>query len=611
MDRRLLNQLCAIYDRGRLVPFIGSGMSRPACEAWPTFVDRLEEQVRASDRPKTARCDGEGCEIGKLKGVHEGPAKMRSSCRDGSGDRSDLIRRADAAMRALRLRGRVARAVGRALYESVRPGEVPQQTEALAKLFWPLVCTTNYDDLYLQGVSTAAGHRSIRDVFGRSHDDCRRVLQHLRFPVGEVVWALQGQLPPRDWGLRDRLPKAQVKQLKREIVVGHAEYRRVANREPHFRRAFAEVYRSSSLLFLGAGLAEPYFLALFDEIIELVGPPASPHFAIIQDGEVDAGFMRRHYNIQCIQYAAGNHSAVTENLNALVDRVRGDRVRRQSWGVAYRSGDRVTSREYADFTVTRSGLKDPDCLPPCDAVAVSCGRDAAGRAVSGPDIGREFALGSAKRKPVAKDIIAFKRSGRRRVYGIVARDADADYRTPAAVRRAFMDALDALHCRGYRTLHTQLLAAGPGRRFRPWISLVQMARAYGEWRRQREDNRLRVLVYVFDPSVVMLIRGGYLDLAEQVEDTRVQITKEVISRQGSVEERHSVLVTPGTKLGSVTKGVRAGSRRPVLEVYPPWLKNVLEPPLLRSELTTTVEEFGLVSGSNLIINFDRTGARET
>ena len=294
-------------------PFIGSGMSRPACTAWPTFVDRLEKQTLVSD-------------CGRSNKPHEGAAKTRICFPDRSGDRSDLIRRADVAMRTLRLRGRVARAMGRALYESDEPNDVPLQTKALAELFWPLVCTTNYDDLYLQGVSTAAGHRSITDVFGRSHDDCRRVLQHLRFPVGEVVWALQGLLSPRDRALSVRLGRDRLKQLKREIVVGHAEYRRIANREPHFRRAFAEVYRSSSLLFLGAGLAEPYFLALFDEIIELIGPPASPHFAIIQDDEVDAGFMRRHYNIHCIQYAAGDHSAVTEKLGALVKRVGDGRV---------------------------------------------------------------------------------------------------------------------------------------------------------------------------------------------------------------------------------------------------------------------------------------------
>ena len=87
--------------------------------------------------------------------------------------------------------------------------------------------------------------------------------------MGEVVWALQGFLGPRK-NIADQLRG--LTELKSEIVVGHAEYRRTTNREPHFRRCFAEVFRNSSFLFLGAGLAEPYFLNLFDEIIELPAP---------------------------------------------------------------------------------------------------------------------------------------------------------------------------------------------------------------------------------------------------------------------------------------------------------------------------------------------------
>ena len=36
-----------------------------------------------------------------------------------------------------------------------------------------------------------------------------------------------------------------------DLVLGHAEYRRVINAEIHFRRCFSEVFRQRSLLFLG------------------------------------------------------------------------------------------------------------------------------------------------------------------------------------------------------------------------------------------------------------------------------------------------------------------------------------------------------------------------
>ena len=97
------------------------------------------------------------------------------------------------------------------------------------------------------------------------------------FPAGEAVWALQGLLGPRDAGVKQILgEKFDKARFEQELVVGHAEYRTVANRAPHFRRCFAELFRTRSFLFLGSGLSEPYFVSLFDEIIELTGPPVRP-----------------------------------------------------------------------------------------------------------------------------------------------------------------------------------------------------------------------------------------------------------------------------------------------------------------------------------------------
>ena len=63
---------------------------------------------------------------------------------------------------------------------------------------WPLVLTTNYDDLYL-AAAHAAGANARRDpellpfrLLGRSSDDSHRVLMSLRRPDLPVVWQLQG-----------------------------------------------------------------------------------------------------------------------------------------------------------------------------------------------------------------------------------------------------------------------------------------------------------------------------------------------------------------------------------------------------------------------------------
>ena len=480
MDKRPLLHLASIYDRGRLVPWLGSGMSRPACVDWPTLVKRLEKQA--------------GNQWSSLQSVGH----------------SNLTARGDMAMRRLRLSGNdVAACVDKAVYEQSKEDSVPCQTRALACLFWPLVCTTNYDDVYLRAKLTQP---SLPRILGRSHDDCHRVLRHLSFPMGEAVWALQGFLRPRA-DVADRIRG--VTELKSEIVVGHAEYRRTTNREPHFRRCFAEVFRTSSLLFLGAGLAEPHFLSLFDEVIELTGPPNNPHFAVIQEGEVDPDFMRRRFHIDCTVYKAGNHQFVCDFLTALATVVNGERVRQRSWGVAVRTTKKVLSGEDDDFTVVRATLPDPDNLVDSEAVAVSCGRDH-DRALLGDGVGSSLKLERVQSQWYGDEKLfaTFLRDSARPVYGIAAREGGEDGRTPRVVYEAFQRALEILCAKGYQRLHVQLLAAGPGRSFRQWTSLVQMARAYGAWYRRCPDNRLRVSLYVVDPSVITLLCGGHINLAE-------------------------------------------------------------------------------------------------
>lgn len=237
-----LQSLCAFYDRGYLVPFIGSGMSRPACSDWATFVGLLEGSKPAGE-----------------------PA----------GGASTLIQRALFALQTRRQEGAdIAKAISEAVY--CKDAKVPDQAVALASIYWPLICTTNYDDIYLRAklrlLREKGWELKLPRVLGRSETDCRELLRHIDFPAGEAVWALQGLLGPQDAGVKkilgDKFDKAQFEQ---ELVVGHAEYRTVANRAPHFRRCFAELFRTRSFLFLGSGLSEPYFVSLFDEIIELTG----------------------------------------------------------------------------------------------------------------------------------------------------------------------------------------------------------------------------------------------------------------------------------------------------------------------------------------------------
>lgn len=581
--------LCAAYDRGRLVPFIGSGMSMPACVDWETFVCNLEIQS-SSER------------------LNSGDA----------GPHGDAISRAFVAMRSLRLQAgntnAVAKAIEKAVYSSSFSKTIPAQAKALANLFWPLVCTTNYDDIYLRAKSLGNPR-----VLGRSDLDCHQILQHLSFPTSEVLWALQGFLAPRD-------PCSKISGLEGELVVGHAEYRRVANREPHFRRCFAEVFRRSSLLFLGSGLAEPYFLYLFDEIIEFTGPPAKPHFAFVEAGKVDTELMRERYHIVCMTYPKGKHGCVTHYLDEFRKFVDSSRVRPSTWGFRVRSPRHLESKDTGDdFRVVRGVLPDPRTLPENEAVALSCGR----RRTQKPNaVMKESRRGEILLNPNVADDIGLPRWAHHpgsykwlndrtvkwknwnKTYGIVARELihegpRPDLRSSDAIRVAFLESLRKFEEEKITTIHVQLLASGERQAFHPWVALIQMARAYGQWFRERRKTHcqepLSVSLYVVLPAVVTLLQGGFIDLAEHLEDTELHIAIEVIDPAGGIE-RHHKFVKANAKLSELVQGLPMPDGLPKVFARP-ISRAGLKPVTLASIQGLTVEDYGLVSGSTLILNY--------
>ena len=131
---------------------------------WFPFLDRECRGLHASTAHTSKTLGGAG--------RNDGASPQPVGC-------SDLISRADVAMRRLRLGGDdVAACVGKAVYAQNEEDLVPRQTMALARLFWPLVCTTNYDEVFLQAKLTCS---TLPRILGRNHDDCHRVLQHFSF----------------------------------------------------------------------------------------------------------------------------------------------------------------------------------------------------------------------------------------------------------------------------------------------------------------------------------------------------------------------------------------------------------------------------------------------
>ena len=171
---RVLPRLTAAYETGRLVPFIGSGMSRPLCADWATMITQLEEAAGCTE-----------------------PEKLTPDT-----PRDELVRRANKAVRTLKRRkpGTFAKDVSAAILSAgaaSRP--LPASTVALARMSWPLVLTTNYDACYAAAYLAAEPERELA-VVGRSAEDCQRVLNSLTTPGRSLLWALQGylrDLPPQ------------------------------------------------------------------------------------------------------------------------------------------------------------------------------------------------------------------------------------------------------------------------------------------------------------------------------------------------------------------------------------------------------------------------------
>lgn len=165
---------------------------------------------------------------------------------------------------------------------------------------------------------------------------------------------------------------------------------------------------------------------------------------------------------------------------------------------------------------------------------------------------------------------------------------------------AFHDFLCCMDSRAVRVAHVQLLAAGSLRVFAPWVSLIQMARAYGQWFRARErpelSESLVVNVYVVDPGLIVLLQGNFIDLLKELEDISLHIEIEVIDALGEAEREHNILPADA-KVATLVK-TRPKGKEPRVYAHPrPKLGGQSGGP------DQSLREFGLVSGSTLIIDY--------
>lgn len=175
LDQSLIPNLVALYQRGLLVPFIGSGMSRPTCTDWLTFLLRLA---------RIAKMDAE---VAQLKREQDKPQEEAPDY----GLRYRIADRIVHQMHSLTPSEKAQRLrVGIQGWDDSVRAAIPENLTALTDgLLWPLVITTNYDDLYW---AACVEQKQVPEIIGRGIADCHTILRSLDHITAPMCWALQG-----------------------------------------------------------------------------------------------------------------------------------------------------------------------------------------------------------------------------------------------------------------------------------------------------------------------------------------------------------------------------------------------------------------------------------
>ncbi|WP_437931821.1 SIR2 family protein [Sorangium sp. So ce291] len=606
----ILPYLASAYRRGVLAPFIGSGMSRPACTSWLDLLRGL--------------ADAAGVDV---------PGHLRKAGTDARLDTSELYRLADKAVLGLASLDAEERADAyrKALSQGGKPPgacDVPAQTAALARCYWPLVLTTNYDDLYvvsrirqsrageMAGVSrTGTPSREARrdetdvpEVLGRSVEDCHKVLRSLESPTRPILWALQGFLGGQAARL-DVLDEELVLDARRraelagQVVAGYQQYQHAVNAQPHFRRAFAEVLSRRSLLFLGSGILEDYLINLFGEIAHHYGPGPHPHFALFSADRretLDVRFLQTRLGIAPVFYK--DYSELPELIGRLTDAVWERRAPATSGSAPATSG----ATEAPSGAVKAPVAWMPDELgfslsngatcPPGGArrlrlryaplsvpaagdgracVVVSVGRNPSdNRPIPGTQangflaMAREAGLvadtAPERWRPLdgAPDHYAY-RFGDAPVLGVAARDrgpepprapgddGPADSRDLGVIADAVCATLRAADAAGFRHVHLGPVASGQHRLWHPLHPFVQTLAGVRQFFRGTPEPGIELLeLHVLSPAIWSPVVAGKVPVAEMLSSGMMKIWVDIRDATGS-SEIFAVTVCGPTRVGDI------------------------------------------------------------
>lgn len=565
-------RLVANYHRGKLVPFTGAGISAGSVPLWQKMVSTLYAQ----------------------QGIPFPNGQSLTT--------QQLIQYSDAIVTALARESReqfIAATEECCGYVGRTEPPVTAQCTALAALWWPLIITTNYDRLLVNAYLNHKlnGKRDIK-VFGRNPTDCHSLLSMLNTGAGTAYWALQGYFGDSE----------NRNNLKDEIVLGYRQYRSATYNNSTFRAVFGEIYRNHSLLFLGSGLSEDYFMGLFGEVLEKFGRNPYTHCALFSEqdaGNIDHKFLLTRMNIVAVFYPdkGEKYAGLPMALNKLAVAIQSSGTRLWKLGYGNRSLSALNNKqsplELEIVAGTMPEEKEGECL-------VFSGGIKMGELLLSEQgqiyIGKKDEAGYNNLRFVRLKELRCWQYNSSNIYAAVARNdsggSSHDARDLRMVEEAFRDTIIALYDK-YQTINIMLLAAGKGRIFPPVHSLIAMIRGY-RWavsdleRKNLATEGGSVKIHVVDPSVLAYVRRNPLEIEEIISCDDLRLNIEI---QGEQEiERFHMYLAGGEKLASVSKFFS------IKEEF--WNVRVEPVPYLGQQLTPDSQEqlwaLGLIPGSTIV-----------
>ncbi len=177
--------------------------------------------------------------------------------------------------------------------------------EAILDIDPKIVITTNYDDIYDSFCRTGSAQEGYN--ISKYYDS--HIISDLRSPVRLIIKA-HGCISDAS-----------------QIVLTKSEYFKVRQSHSNFYKVLDSLFLTHTILFLGYSLTDPD-IQLVLENVNIAAPTSHPHY-FVTGNNINGAIKhanKKAYNIEFIEYTAGNFNELNDGLTILAEDVKQHRL---------------------------------------------------------------------------------------------------------------------------------------------------------------------------------------------------------------------------------------------------------------------------------------------